>query len=70
MCDGFVIIFIFKYIHIFILAELSYDCKGQKRQKTHETGENTGYAGTVEMYQDGGTKLVKFNSWGLFEYEK
>ena len=52
MCDGFVIIFIFKYIHIFILAELSYDCKGQKRQKTHETGENAGYAGTVEMYQD------------------
>ena len=55
---------------IYILAELSYDCKGQKRQKTHETGENTGYAGTVEMYQDGGTKLVEFNSWGLFEYEK
>ena len=23
---------------------------GHKRQKTHETGENTGYAGTVEMY--------------------
>ena len=70
MCDGLVIIFIFKYIHIFILAELSYDCKGQNDRKRMKQAKTQDMQALWKCTKTGGTKLVEFNIWGLFEYEK
>lgn len=70
MCDGFVIIFIFKYIHIFILAELSSACKEQKHRKRMKQAKTQDMQALWKCTKTGSRKLVKFNSHGLFEYKK
>lgn len=46
------------------------DKNDRKRMKQAKTQDVQDMQALWKCTRTGGTKLVKFNSWGLFEYEK